>query len=125
MSVLSFLKKSSKTVYFAQYHALPVDKKFEEWGGAYVNCWICFNAADYISDLATFYIEKSGWMVKSQLINPKVVTKNDFIQDHIFLKYYEESLCKGYSLSFYLWESGEKEPKDIDAFINKIDKFEI
>ena len=122
MYLLSFLKKSSKTVYFLQYHVLPVDKTFEKSGGAYVNCWICFKAADYICDLTTFYIEKAGWKIKKQLTHPKIVTGNDFIQDNFFLNCYKESLKIGYSLSFYPWLAGQMEPSDINAFIQERNK---
>lgn len=112
-----FFKIKNKSVFFLQYHVLPVDEKYEKAKGAYVNCWICFKATDYICDLAVFYIEKTGWKVKKLLNPPQLVTKKNFIQDRFGLYCYKESLKKGYSLSFYPWLLNQSQPIDVDEFI--------
>ncbi len=125
MSFLPFLKTREKPVYFLQYHVLPVDEKFRQAGGAYVNCWICFKAADYICDLAAYYIDAAGWSVKRLLADPRLVTETDFVQDKFGEYCYREALEVGFSLSFYPWLSGQTEPDDICSFILERNKIQM
>lgn len=125
MSFFSFFRRPERTVYLLQIHAVPSAPEYKHCGGAYVNCWICFNALKLVNDLAQFHIEKNGWHVKEFRTPPRPVNADDPELDPFSRQCRAEAMEKGYSLSFYPWKAGEYPPEDTDAMIRERNRFRL
>ncbi len=119
MFFLPFFRRPERKVYLVQIYALPAVPEYEHCGGAYVNCWISFNAVELVNDLAQFHVEKNGWRVKEFRTPPRPVNADDPELDPFSRQCRAEAVEKGYSLSFYPWRTGENPPQDADAMIRE------
>lgn len=119
MFPLPFFCKPERKVYLLQIHALPAAPEYEHCGGAYVNCWICFQDVEFVNDLAQLHIERNGWRVKEFRTQPRPVSANDPELDSFSRQCREEALAKGCSLCFYPWKTGENPPENPDSMIRK------
>ena len=81
-------------------------EKFNDIGGAYVNCYIQFKDYEAAEKLAKLLIKEHGW-IPEKMTDAWVIQKNK-LKTKKQRQYYSEAVKYGYSLVFHMW------PKDAE-----------
>ena len=63
----------------------------EEFGGAFINCWIKNQTSQNAIYVSKGWIEKSGWKIK-QIEDHKIVTEQDYENGEDGREYFEQAL---------------------------------
>ncbi len=74
----------------------------EEYGGAFVNCWIKDQTESGAFDAAREWLATSGWIVKS-LESRRSVTQFDYTCGADGAEQYEQALAEGEAYVFHVW----------------------
>lgn len=99
------------TIFFAQYHAVPLphSEQYAECGGAYVNCWLEAASEDEAHKMASALIHGRGWQILSVEEECREVTQASYADNEEGKEHYDQAVLDGECYVFHQWpvDAGE------------------
>ena len=92
-------------IFYMQYEAIPLPESedFEEWGGAYVNCWVKAESEDEASKLASASIHERGGKIIAVEEECREVTQDVYAEDEEGRAYFDQAALDGECYVYHQW----------------------
>ncbi len=93
-------------MFYLQYEAFPssTSDDFEDWAGAYINCWINASSVGQAMKIAENTISSDGWIIRS-LEKSRPIVEKDYETSNLSLKYIREAQEDGDVYVFHAWRN--------------------
>lgn len=80
----------------------PQSSNAQQFGGAWVTCWIDFAGKEGAELLTKFYLEQEGWQIQG-IDQVNWVVRDDVINEPQTLQYISEAEESGASFVYHTW----------------------